>query len=78
MLKVELSFQVHEPGFWGMFEKRQNLDGDGVDFVIDCAIGYDDAARKFCCDENREQGSFDRRWVKTRKIYFFITVCLVV
>ena len=28
------------------------------------------------CDENREQGSFNRRWVKTRKKYVFISVYL--
>ena len=38
LLKVLLSFQVHEPGFWGMFEKRQNLDVDGVDFVVYFAV----------------------------------------
>ena len=28
LLNVELSFQVCEPGFWGMFDKRWNVDGD--------------------------------------------------
>ena len=47
LLNVELSFQVPEPVFWGMFEKRRNLDGDGVNFVIYYAVGHDPAARKF-------------------------------
>ena len=47
LLKVKLSFQVHEPGFWGMFEKGRNLDGDSVDIVIYCAIGHGTAALKF-------------------------------
>ena len=34
LLNVKFSFQVREPGFWGMFEKQPNLDGNGVDFVI--------------------------------------------
>ena len=50
LLKVELSFQVHEIGFWGMFEKRRNLDGDGVDFVIYYAVGHDAAEQKFDSD----------------------------
>ena len=37
LLKVKLSFQVQEPGFWGMF-------------VIYYAIGHDAAARKFDSD----------------------------
>ena len=46
LLKVELRFQVHGPGFWGMFEKQWNLDGDSVDFVIYCAISHGAAAQK--------------------------------
>ena len=38
---------MREPGFWGMFEKQRNLDGDGVDFVIYYAVGHDAAAQKF-------------------------------
>ena len=34
LLKVELNFQVHKSGLWGMFEKRWNLDGDGVNFGV--------------------------------------------
>ena len=49
LLDVELSFQVREPGFWGMFEKRRNLDGDGVDFVV-YAVGHDATARNFDSD----------------------------
>ena len=48
--KVELSFQVHEPGFWGMFEKRLNFDGNSVDYVIYYAVGHDAAVRKFDSD----------------------------
>ena len=40
---------MREPGFWGMFEKRRNLDGDGVDFVV-YAVGHDAAARNFDSD----------------------------
>ena len=47
LLDVELSFQVREPGFWGMFEKRRNLDGNGVNFVIYYAVSHDAAAQKF-------------------------------
>ena len=36
-----------EPGFWGMFEKRRNLDGEGDDFVIYCAVSHGAAAWKF-------------------------------
>ena len=50
LLKVELSFQVQKPDFWGMFEKRQNLDGDSFDFVIYYAIGHDAAAQRFDSD----------------------------
>ena len=50
LLKVKLSFQMHKPGFWGMFEKQRNLDGNGVDFVIYYAFGHDAAARKFDSD----------------------------
>ena len=44
-----LSFQVYEPGFWGVFEKRRNLDGDSVGFVIYFADGPGAAARKIDC-----------------------------
>ena len=50
LLNVELSFQVHEPGFWGTFEKWWNLDGDSVDFVIYYAVGHGAAARKIDCN----------------------------
>ena len=50
LLKVELSFQVYEPGFRGMFEKWRNLDGNGVDFVIYFAVSHDAAAWKFDSD----------------------------
>ena len=49
LLDVELSFQVREPGLWGMFEKRRNLDGDGVDFIV-YAVGHDAAERNFDSD----------------------------
>ena len=67
LLKVELSFQVHKPGFWGIFEKWQNLDGDGVDFVRYCAIGHGAAARKFDC--NRWKKNLSRT---TLFIYFAV------
>ena len=50
LIKVKLNFQVHKPGFWDMFKKRRNLDGNGVDFVIYYAVSYDTAARKFVSD----------------------------
>ena len=52
LLDVELSFQVRKPGFWGMFEKWRNLDGEGVDFVIYYAVGHDTAAPKFGTSTN--------------------------
>ena len=53
LLKIKLNFQVHKLGFWGTFEKQQNLDGIGVDFFIYCAVGHGAAARKL--DSNRLQ-----------------------
>ena len=56
-LRSKLSFQVHEPGFWGMFEKQRNLDGDDVDFVIYYAGGHGAAARKIYCNRWKKKKS---------------------